>query len=74
MAEGSSTYFGRTNANLLSLIVYTTTNTYTTQIPTVIYETVNGPDVTKTENDIAYTTITSLCPGKEDNPDDHDTY
>jgi hypothetical protein len=45
--------------------VYTTTSTCYTQVPTVIYETVKGPDVTKTEQDVAYTTVTSLCPGTE---------
>ncbi|KAH7037883.1 uncharacterized protein B0I36DRAFT_359516 [Microdochium trichocladiopsis] len=59
-ATETVTYPGNTYAT-----TYTTTSVYVTKIPTVIYETVHGPDVTKTEHDVEYTTVTSLCPVTE---------
>ena len=44
---------------------YTTTSTVYTKVPTVIYQTVTGPPVTQATQEVAYTTITSLCPVTE---------
>lgn len=41
---------------------YTTTSTIVTHVPTKVWQTEKLPDVTKTEKDVEYTTITSLCP------------
>ncbi|WQF75968.1 hypothetical protein CDEST_00982 [Colletotrichum destructivum] len=41
---------------------YTETETIVTKVPTKIWETVKLPDVTKTEKDVEYTTITKLVP------------
>ncbi|KXH30827.1 repetitive proline-rich cell wall protein [Colletotrichum simmondsii] len=44
---------------------YTTTSTIVTHVPTKVWQTEKLPDVTKTEKDVEYTTITSLCPVTE---------
>lgn len=44
---------------------YTTTSVYVTKLHTIVYETATGPAVTKTEGDVVYETLTSLCPVTE---------
>ncbi|KAK2064463.1 hypothetical protein LY76DRAFT_679889 [Colletotrichum caudatum] len=41
---------------------YTETHDVVKKLPTKVLETVKLPDVTKTEKDVEYTTLTSLCP------------
>ncbi|TQN64510.1 hypothetical protein CSHISOI_10920 [Colletotrichum shisoi] len=41
---------------------YTTISTIVEEVPTKVWETVKLPDVTKTEKDVEYTTITKLIP------------
>jgi hypothetical protein len=46
---------------VIKTTTYTTTNTIVTYKPTTYVVTESKPAVTRTEKDVAYTTLTSLC-------------